>query len=169
MSASLVSVGSAGALAAIAAKIADATGVTITVTTAGTPVALLSATLLTQDQDLTGGGITFAAATGVFTVAKASAVGKYLAIASIGMAKGVNAKVPTAQWFAKEAGVTAAAKGSKATKTEPATAVDGNMGVAIAILNLSAVGDTAEVRLDSTTNADTVLVKQGHLVLVKIG
>jgi hypothetical protein len=168
MTASQVSLGGAGKLMSIGAKISDGTGVTITVTTAGTPVPLLSATLLLVDKDDTGGAITFDPATGVFTVAKQNGLGKYLALASVGQARGVNAKKIVAQWFAKENGVAAAVKGIKAAKTEPATAADGAIGVAQAVLDFQAVGDTAEIRLDSTTNGDTVLVKDAHLELIKI-
>lgn len=168
MSASSSGLGGMGKLNRIGVKLSDATGVTITVTTAGTPVVLASATLMAVDQDDSAGSITFSPTTGVFTVAKQQGIGKYLAIANLGQVRGVNAKKVTGRIFAKENGVAAAAKGALAAKTEPAAAADGALGVVMAVVNLGAVGDTVEVRLDSTTSADTVVVKDCQFELIKI-
>jgi len=168
MSASLVGLGSAGKSLSIGARVRDGTGITTTVAAAGTPAVVTSATLFTADQDDTGGAITFSGTTGKFTVATQNGVGKYLVLASFGSVQGVNAKTVLGIIFAVEGGATVAAKGLRATKTEPATAVAGNAGVAMAVVNLSAVGDTVEIRLDSTTNGDTVVTRDLYVQLVKI-
>lgn len=167
MSASLESLGSAGKLMSIEAVIRDATGITTTVATAGTAVALVG-TAFAAGKESSGGSLTWTPASGKVAVAKQSGVGRYLAIFSCGDAIGANSARPSAQIFAVEGGAAVAAKGNLAAKTEPATAARGNLGVCMAVVDLSAVGDTVEIRLDSTTSGNTVLIRDASLQLIKI-
>jgi hypothetical protein len=81
----------------------------------------------------------------------------------------VNSSFHSVQVYAKEAGVAAAAKGAKALKTEPATAARGAVGCAYAIVDLSAVGDTCEIRLAVQTNGNAVTIRSASFAMVKIG
>ena len=146
----------------------DGTGFAIAPAAAATPEVIEDA-LLVEVENTSGGGLTFDVATGKVTVATAAGIGKYLAEASIGDCVGQNGKFSTVQIYAKEAGVTAAATGSRAKKEEPSTAVRSALGASKAIVNLSAVGDTVEMRLGVETNADSVTIHSAHLSLLKIG
>lgn len=169
MSSSLVALASAGLPGFISTRLTEGQTVTITVAVAGTPVVLADTTKLIVVQDKLGGGITYTPSTGLFAVATQNGTGLYRAECFVGNMKGINSKVPTMQWFAKENGVAAAAKGSKVTKTEPAAAVEGPCGVVVGFLNLSAIGDTAEIRCDSTSNGDTLVFKGCKVILTKVG
>jgi hypothetical protein len=144
----------------------NATGFTITVAASATPQVVTDA-LFTEKKNNTNGGITFAA--GVATVATPAGIGRYAVCASLGDALGVLSTFHFVQVYAKEAGVAAAVKGSKALRTEGAAAVRGSTGVAIAIVDLSAVGDTVEMRLGVQTNGNAILIRSAALELVKIG
>jgi len=160
---------SGGNIAALLVSASDATGFAIAPAAAATPEVIKSTTLLTSDDNNTNGGITFAASTGVATVATTAGIGKYLVLASVGDCVGQNGKFSTVQVYAKEAGVTAAAVGAKAKKEEPSTAVRSALGTAVAVVNLSAIGDTVEMRLGVETNADSVTIHDASLCLIKIG
>lgn len=165
---SLAALNTGGSHNSVHVDVSDGTGFAITVTAAATPQVVKDA-LLTEKKNTTGGGITYAAATGVFTVATPAGCGRYLAIASAGNTAGVNAKFHTIQFFAKEAGVAAAAKGTKARKVEPATAVQASVGAAMAVVDLSAVGDTVELRIGVETDGNAVTIRDLAIGLVKIG
>ena len=137
-------------------------------TTAGTPVAVANA-LLTEKKNTTGGGLTFAVGTGVITVATPAGCGRYLALANAANTQGQNAAFHSIQFFAKEAGVAAAAKGVKTRKLEPAAAAQASAGIATAIVDLSAVGDTVELRVDAQTNGNAITFRDLSFDLVKIG
>jgi len=165
---SLAGFNGGGSQAAMHIKCDDASGFSTTVTAAATPQVLKNA-LFAQSVDNTLGGLTFDVATGVVTVAKHQGKGRYAVYGTVGDSIGVNAKRHSIQIFAKEAGVTAAAKGAAAVKTEPAAAARGAVGTAIAIVDLSAVSDTVEIRLGVETDGNAVTVRQASLLLIKIG
>lgn len=165
---SLAALNTGGSHNAVHIDVNDGTGFAITVTTSGTPLVVKDA-LLTAKKNTTGGGLTFDAATGVVTVATPAGCGRYLAIAGAANTQGVNAKWHAVQFFAKEAGVAAAAKGTKARKLEPATAAQASCGVAMAVVDLSAVGDTVELRVDVETNGNAVTFRDLAIDLIKIG
>ena len=144
------------------------TGIEITVAAAATPQALLG-TAFASDEDDDSGGITWTPASGVFTVAAACGIGRYLARACLTDVKGTDAKYFFARIFAKEGGVAAAVRGPQLKRTEPATAVHAPLGVVEAIVDLSAVGDTVELRLGVETNGNDVTVKDCSFVLIKVG
>jgi len=150
------------------ADVSDATGFAITVAASATPQAVFNA-LLTEKKNNTGGGLTFAAGTGVVTVATPAGCGRYLAMASAGNTQGQNSAFHNVQFYAKEAGVAAAAKGTKAQKLEGAAAAQGNCGVAMAMVDLSAVGDTVELRVGVQTNGNAVTFRDLSIELIKIG
>ena len=95
--------------------------------------------------------------------------GRYLAIANAANTQGQNAVWHSVQFFAKEAGVAAAAKGVKTRKLEPAAAAQASAGIATAIVDLSAVGDTVELRVDAQTNGNAITFRDLSFDLVKIG
>jgi hypothetical protein len=166
---SLAALNTGGNHSAVSVNVSDGTGFAITVAAAATPQAVLSSTLLTEKKNSTGGGITFAPATGVFTVATPAGLGRYLAIASAGNTQGQNSAFHNVQFFAREAGVAAAAKGIKAQKLEGAAAAQGNCGVALAIVDLSAIGDTVELRVGVQTNGNAITFRELEIDLIKIG
>lgn len=165
---SLAGFNGGGSQASFFVKCDDATGFSTTVTAAATPQVVKNA-LFAQSVDNTNGGLTFDVTTGVVTVAKHQGKGRYAVYGSVGNSAGVNAKRHFIQVYAKEAGVTAAAKGSHAAKTEPATAVQGAVGTALAIVDLSAISDTVELRIGVETDGNAVTIRQASLLLVKIG
>lgn len=148
-------------------KCSDATGFAIAPAAAGTAEVIKNA-LLAVDDNNTSSGLTYSTSTGKVTAAQGG-LGKYLVTASIGDSIGVNAKFHTLQLFASEAGAAVAAVGSKVKKIEPATAVRGNVGTVQAIVNLSAVGDTVEPRLDVETSANSITIREMFFTLIKIG
>lgn len=165
---SLAALNTGGTHNALNIEVSDGTGFAITVAAAATPQVIKDA-LFAQVKNTTGGGITWSAANGVATVAAPHGCGRYLAIAAVGNSAGVNAKFHTVQIFAKEAGVTAAAKGTKARKVEPAAAVQSSCGTAIAVVDLSAVGDTVELRVGVETDGNAVTFRDLSFDLIKIG
>ena len=166
---SLAALNTGGNHAAVNVNVSDGTGFAITVAASATPQAVFSASLLTEKKNHTGGGITFAAATGVFTVATPAGLGRYLAIASAGNTQGQNAAFHNIQFYARENGVTAAARGIKAQKLEGAAAAQGNCGVALAIVDLQAIGDTVELRVGVQTNGNAITFRELEIDLIKIG
>jgi hypothetical protein len=165
---SLAALNTGGTHNTLLVDVDDGTGFSITVAASATPQAIVNA-LFTEKKNTTGGGLTFAVGTGVATVATPAGCGKYLVLANIGDSIGVNASFHSVQVFAKEAGVAAAAKGAKALKTEPAAAARGAVGCAYAIVDLSAVGDTCEIRLAVQTNGNAVTIRSASFAMVKIG
>lgn len=165
---SLAALNTGGSHNTLLVDVDDGTGFSITVAASATPQAILNA-LFTEKKNTTGGGITFAAGTGVATVATPAGCGRYLVLANVGDSIGVNAAFHNVQVYAKENGVTAAAKGAKAHKTEGAAAARGSVGCAHAIVDLSAVGDTCEVRLGVQTNGNAITIRSATFCMVKIG
>jgi hypothetical protein len=165
---SLAALNTGGTHNAVHVDVSDGTGFAITVAASATPQAVFNA-LLTEKKNTTGGGITFAAGTGVATVATPAGCGRYLAIASAGNTQGQNSAFHNVQFYAKEGGVAAAAKGIKAQKLEGAAAAQGNCGVAMAVVDLSAVGDTVELRVGVQTNGNAVTFRDLSIDLIKIG
>ena len=165
---SLAALNTGGSHNAFRADVSDGAGFAITVAASTTPQAIFNA-LLTEKKNTTGGGLTFAVGTGVVTVATPAGCGRYLAIASAGNTQGVNASFHTIQFYAKEAGVAAAAKGTKAMKLEPAAAAQASCGVAMAVVDLSAVGDTVELRVGVQTNGNAITFRDLSIDLIKIG
>ena len=165
---SLAALNTGGSHNAFSANVSDTTGFAITVTTSGTPVVIANA-LLTEKKNTTGGGLVFAVGTGVVTVTTPAGCGRYLAIANAANTQGQNAVWHSVQFFAKEAGVAAAAKGVKTRKLEPAAAAQASAGIATAIVDLSAVGDTVELRVDAQTNGNAITFRDLSFDLVKIG
>jgi hypothetical protein len=165
---SLAALNTGGSHNTLLVDVDDATGFSITVAASATPQPILNA-LFTEKKNTTGGGLTFAVGTGVATVATPAGCGRYLVFANVGDSIGVNAAFHNIQVFSKEAGVTAAAKGAKALKTEPAAAARGAVGCAYAIVDLSAVGDTCEVRLGVQANGNAVTIRSASFCMVKIG
>lgn len=159
---------SGGNAVALTVQVADASGFALTVAAAATPQ-VVKDTLFATAKDNTNGGLTFDATTGVVTVAKHHGKGRYRVRATPGNTVGVNAKFHTLQIFAKEGGVAAAAKGIKARKVEPATAVQSSFGACEAIVDLSALSDTVEVRLGVETDGNAVTIRDLSLHVEKIG
>jgi hypothetical protein len=151
------------------AKINDGTGSTVTVAAAATPQAILDATLFVQDTNTSNGGLTFSGTTGKVTVATVAGLGKYEVLAVAGDVIGTNAAVMDVEIVAVSGGVAAAQKGIGARKTEPATATRVGMTPAIAIVDLSAVGDTVEAQLRVGTNGHAGVFRDFALFLRKIG
>jgi len=166
---SLAALNTGGSHNAVSVNVSDGTGFAITVAAAATPQAVFSNTLMLERKNTTGGGITYAPATGVFTVATPAGCGRYLAIASAANTQGQNSAFHNVQFYAKEAGVSAAARGVKPQKLEGAAAAQGNCGVAIAIVDLSAVGDTVELRVGVQTNGNAITFRDLSIDLIKIG
>lgn len=166
---SLAALNTGGNHSAVSVNVSDGTGFAITVAAAATPQAVFSNTLMLERKNSTGGGITYAPATGVFTVATPAGLGRYLAIASAGNTQGQNAAFHNVQFFAREAGVAAAARGIRAQKLEGAAAAQGNCGVALAVVDLSAVGDTVELRVGVQTNGNAITFRDLEIDLIKIG
>lgn len=156
---------SAGNSVFIAAKVNDDTGITTTVATAGTPVALKSATLLSSALSDDSGLITLSATNGTFTLDadNQSVEGKYRLHAQIGNLVGGNAKLVTGKWFING---TAADHGTAQVKMA-ASAVECTM-VAESFVELER-GDVVDFRYDSTSNGDTVVTKRAVLSLTKLG
>ncbi len=148
------------------AAVDDATGITTTVTTAGTPLPLLGA-LFTQRQNnipsaAGSPGFLFVPATGKLTVVGALMAGKYRIGFTPSRVNGTNAGVKILQ-IAKGGVV----QGFKSTDTSAATAVDSSMGPALAVLDLVA-GDEITVVCDVGTNGHTVIIKTGVLECERI-
>jgi len=164
---SLAAFNTGGNHVALLVKASDATGFAIAPAAAATPEAIKD-TKFASDVNNTGGALTFDASTGLVTVATPAGIGKYAVIAGVGDSVGQNAKFHTIQVYAKQGGVAAAAIGPKAKKEEPATAVRSNVGMVVAFADLSATGDTVEVRLGVETNADSITIHDAFMALVKI-
>ena len=159
---------SGGELVSFYAKLSDATGITLAPAAAGT-AEVIKGSALAQEDNTSGGGLTYSTSTGKLSVATAAGIGKYLVTFGIGDSVGQNAKFHTIQLFASENGAAVAAVGPKARKIEPATAVRGNVGVVQAIVDFHAVGDTVEPRLDVETSANSIVIREAFLSAVKIG
>ena len=151
----------------VAVQAQDGTGFAITTATAGTPVIVKNA-LFAEVQNTSNGGLTFDVATGVVTVASPAGIGKYRVDAIVSDAIGVSGKGSILNIFASEAGASAAAVGTKA-RFDEATAVRDTGGACIAFVDLSAEGDTVELRNDQETNGDATTFHGITLVLTKIG
>ena len=151
----------------LAAGIRDGTGITNTVVAAITPAAILGALFLETEADATG-SITFAPLTGQVTVSKSQGRGKYLVTVTSGGAQGPNASTHGISIFAVEGGATVAEKGNRATKLEPAAATVAGEGVCMAVCNLSAVGDTVEVRTRVGVDGNAIVYRDLSLTLQKI-
>ena len=148
------------------AAVDDATGITTTVATAGTPVALVGA-LFTQRQNNIASssgspGFLFVPATGKLTLVGPLMAGKYRIGFTPSRVTGTNAGVKIFQ-IAKGGVV----QGFKSTDTSAATAVDSSMGPALAVLDLVA-GDEITVVCDAGTSAHTVITKTGVLECERI-
>jgi hypothetical protein len=165
---SLAAFNTGGNHIALHVQCSDGTGFAIAPAAAATPEAIANA-LFAVDNNNTNGAITFATGTGKATVATQAGIGKYAVIAGVGDSIGQNGKYHTIQVYASEGGAAAAAVGPKAKKEEPATAVRSNVGTVVAFVDLSAVGDTVELRLGVETNADSVTIHDAFMTLVKIG
>ena len=138
------------------AAVDDATGITTTVATAGTPVALVGA-LFTQRQNnipsaAGSPGFLFVPATGKLTVVGPLMAGKYRIGFTPSRVTGTKGGV---------------VQGFKSTDTSAATAVDSSMGPALAVIDLVA-GDEITVVCDAGTSAHTVITKTGVLECERI-
>ena len=153
----------------VVAKINDATGSTVTVALAATPQAILDAALFLQDTNTTNGGLTFAGATGKVTCATPAGFGKYLVMAAVGDVIGTNSAVLDVEIVAVSGGAAAAQKGIGARKSELATAARNSIGCAMAIVDISVVGDTVEAQLRVGTNTHAGTFRDFALSLMKIG
>lgn len=153
----------------LVAKINDATGSTVTVAAAATPQAILDASLFLQDTNTTNGGLTFSGTTGKVSVATPAGFGKYMVMAAVGDVIGTNSSVLDVEIVAVSGGAAAAQKGIGARKTELATASRMSIGCAMAIVDLSAVGDTVEAQLRVGTNGHAGTFRDFALQLIKIG
>jgi len=153
----------------VVARINDGTGSTVTVAAAATPQAILDATLFVQDTNTTNGGLTFSGTTGKVTCATPAGFGKYLVMAAVGDVIGTNSAVLDVEIVAVSGGAAASQKGAAARKTELATAARNSMGPAVAIVDISAVGDTVEAQLRVGTNGHAGTFRDFSLSLIKIG
>jgi hypothetical protein len=153
----------------VVARINDDTGAVVTVAAAATPQAILQATLFVQDTNTTNGGLTFSGATGKVTCATPAGFGKYMVMAAAGDLIGTNSSVLDIEIVSVSGGAAAAQKGIGARKTELATASRMAIGCAVAIVDLSAVGDTVEAQLRVGTNGHAGTFRDFSLSLMKIG
>ena len=148
--------------ARFAAQINDATGITNTITTAGT-VQELKGALFLEVLNTLPTALTWSAANGTLTVAKHQAAGKYLAEFFPSNTIGTNA----AQKI-HHIGVDGVVKGAPSSDKEAATAVGTSAGAAVAVIDL-VVGSVVTVEQDVGTNGHAITTKSGTLVLTKIG
>lgn len=162
-------INSGGTPVALVAAINDGTGETITVAAAATPQAIKSATLFSALANSSGGGITWDGTTGIATVAKAHAFGKYLVRAITGDVIGTNSAVLDVEIWAVQAGAAKAQVGIGSRKTELASAARNSIGPAYAVVNLSAIGDSVEAQLRVGTNGHAGTFRDFALEMVKIG
>jgi hypothetical protein len=167
--ASLAGFNTGGTHNVVVARINDGTGSTVTVAAAATPQAILDATLFVQDTNTTNGGLTFAGATGKVTCATPAGFGKYMVQAIAGDVIGTNSAVLDIEIVSVSGGAAASQKGVGARKTELATAARNGMSPAVAIVDLSAVGDTVEAQLRVGTNGHAGVFRDFALSLIKIG
>ena len=145
------------------AKVKDATGAVETVAAAGTPVPLIDP-LFAADVDDGSDGVAFTVANGRFAVdAAKGGLGVYELTASLPDVIGANSAIVYAGFHKNGTAIGARARGIMAS-----TAARINLGVARAIVALSADGDYVDLRVDSNTNADTVTVRECHVLVRKI-
>jgi hypothetical protein len=149
-----------------AAKVADATGITTTIAAAGTFVALKDETLLVEAGKSDLCPYSMDAETGVITVDARHGAGKVRLTATLSRAKGTNSKQPIGAWH-RLRGSTTTALTPNISFLEPAAALERSHGPAV-VFDDAEVGDKYSFRLDSTTNGDTVIVKQASLVIEKV-
>jgi hypothetical protein len=102
-------------------------------------------------------------------VATVAGLGKYEVLACAGDLIGTNSSVLDIEIVAVSGGAAAAQKGIGARKTELATASRMAVGPALAIVDLSAVGDTVEAQLRVGTNGHAGTFRDFALFLRKIG
>jgi hypothetical protein len=148
------------------ALVSDGTGITTTVTSAGTYYALKSATLFVAG-DADGSSVfTVSATNGTFTVADAAGAGTVELEANICDAIGANSATVTGAWHRTRAGVTTLI-GPVLRKVEPGTAARSNLGTA-RVFDDAQNGDAYDFRYTSGTNSDTVITRQAFLSVKKL-
>jgi hypothetical protein len=148
------------------AAISDNTGVTETVTTAGTPNTLSDALFLQIQNDIpsSGGspGFVWTPADGTLDIIGEFMVGRYKATFTPARVTGTNAGVKKFQIARNGTGI-----GFVAQAVSAATAVDNSMGPCVAYFT-AAAGDEIKVLVDVGTNGHAVITKSGILEIEKI-
>lgn len=150
----------------LAAKVSDATGITTTITTAGTPVALKSATLVVASESSASCPYTLDAEDGTITVSSRHGAGTVRLTAMVGRCKGANDAVVEGSWH-RTRGETTTELTPRVCRTEPAAAIDADLGPCI-VLDDAQVDDVYDFRFDSDTNSDTVVTKEALLLVEKL-
>lgn len=148
------------------AQVADGTGVTTTVATAGTYVTVGTATPLAASEDDGSGCITYTLASNKFTIALRCGVGEIELVACINDAVGTNSKTWTGAWHRVRSGSTSLI-GPITRRTEAASALREAHGCVRTIVDAQ-LGDTYDFRYDSQTNGDTVVTRYANFSARKI-
>lgn len=149
------------------AEVSDDTGIVTTVATAGTYVAVKSATLFGAGEADGSSCIALSSESGSFTVANSCGAGRLALEACLGDVVGANNATLTGGWH-RTRGESTTLVGPVARKKEPATATRGALGCVRTIAS-ARVGDEFDFRFDSGTNADTVTLRQAFFSVTKLG
>lgn len=148
------------------AVVADTTGVTTTVATAGTYVTVGTAAPLAAGESDGSGCITYTLATNRFTVALRCGVGELRLRACIADGVGTLSKTWTGAWHRIRSGTTTLT-GPIMRRTEAATALRESHGCVETIVDAN-LADTYEFRYDSSANADTVVTRHAFWTVEKV-
>lgn len=148
------------------AVVADGTGVTTTVATAGTYVTVGTATPLAAGEADGSGCITYTLASNKFTVADRCGVGELRLRACLNDVVGTNSKTWTGAWHRVRSGSTTQV-GPIVRRTEAASALRESHGCVEHIVD-AALSDTYDFRFDSQTNGDTLTTRHAQFSVEKI-
>lgn len=148
------------------AGIADGTGATTTVATAGTYVTVATATPMAAGEADGSGCITYTLASNKFTVAARCGVGELRLRACLNDVVGTNSKTWTGAWHRVRSGTTTQV-GPIVRRTEAASALREGHGCVEHIVDAQQ-SDTYDFRFDSQTNGDTVVTRHAHFVVEKL-
>lgn len=150
-------------VAMFVAQVRDNTGITTTVTTAGTPLPVKGA-LFTEARNELPAAMSWSPGNGELTITGKAAAGVYDIEVIAGDAIGSNGGAKILRAAKNGVGV-----GTFSRETEPATAVRTSMGAAIATGVSLAVGDKVSVLADVATNGHVVITRDLTLKLTRVG
>lgn len=162
----LPALNSAGDHVYASATVSDSSGVTTTISSAGTYVTVGTATPLAAGEADGSGCITYTLASNKFTVALRCGVGELRLRACLNDVIGANSAIVLGAWHRVRGGVTTLV-GPIARETEGATAARNTLGCVETIVDAS-LSDTYDFRYDSNTNSDTVVTRQAFFSVEKI-
>lgn len=148
------------------AVVADGTGSTTTVATAGTYVTVATAAPMAAGEADGSGCITYTLASNKFTVALRCGVGELRLRACLNDVVGTNSKSWTGAWHRVRSGTTTQV-GPIMRRTEAASALRESHGCVEHIVDAS-LSDTYDFRYDSQTNGDTVVTRHAQFSAEKI-